>query len=151
MKSNNSKESSGNFYENGNYSAAEKATLAETVTVNGLKPVKAKFFVKVMTPAMETEDPEVKYENGVQNSNYLEMFIPAHLLLSFADLTLESMVHMPDDGEYDHNGDSGNKIFITSGSSSITIPKGTEFLIQFVGGSINSGAAAIIGIYDIPT
>ena len=137
------------YYEQSTYQTIEKAELAETVTSDGFKEVKGKFFLKVMTPSLDTNEVETKVENGIQSSNYAELMIPPHLLFAFAKPQFEEMVHTPNDGEYDHNGASGNKIVMTFASAGITIPKGSVFLVEFLGGNLEIGAACVIGVYSV--
>ena len=46
------------YYEQSTYQTIEKAELAETVTSDGFKEVKGKFFLKVMTPSLDTNEVE---------------------------------------------------------------------------------------------
>ena len=139
-----------NYYEQQTYQTIEKAILAESVTTNGFKDVKGKFFLKVMTPSVETDAANVKIENGVQSSNYVELTIPGYLLLSFGTPKIEEIIHEPNDGEYDHKGVSGNRCVLTFSSSGITIPKDSEFLVEFMGGNLEIDSACVIAVYKVP-
>lgn len=138
-----------NYYEQETYPTIERAILAETVTSEGFKDVKGKFFLKVMTPGVQTQTVDTKIENGVQSSNFVELTIPAYLLLSFANPRIEPMGHTPNDGEYDHKAESGNSCVLTLSASNITIPKDSIFLVEFLGGNMEISSAAVIAVYSV--
>ena len=139
-----------NFYEQQTYQTIEKAILAESITASGFKDVKGKFFLKVMTPSVKTDSVNSKIENGVSSSNFVELTIPGYLLLSFANPKIEQIIHQPNDGEYDHKGSSGNTCALTFSSSGFTVPKDSEFLVEFMGGNLEIDSACVIAVYKVP-
>lgn len=145
------KEKIENYYEQETIGTIEKAELAEDVVAEGFTEVKGKFFIKVMTPSVDTSEPSKSVENGIESSNYVELLIPPYMLLAFANVQFDTIDHTPNDGEYDHKAASGNGVFLTAGSKEIRIPKGTVFLAEFLGGNLEIGAACIVGIYSMVT
>ena len=51
------KEKIENYYEQETIGTIEKAELAEDVVAEGFTEVKGKFFIKVMTPSVDTSEP----------------------------------------------------------------------------------------------
>lgn len=152
------------YYENDDIPTIEKAVLAETLKFSTLEAVEGKFFIPVTTPSIDTEELTTKKNAKYTESNYVELVIPPHLLLMFmkpqivpvADF-VDKLKHTPekceeDCKELDHKI-TGNKIKYVLGfeSNSFSIPKGTEFLIEFLGGHMEIDHIAIIGIYSLVT
>lgn len=152
------------YYENDDIPTIEKAVLAETLKFSTLEAVEGKFFIPATTPSIDIEELTTKKNAKYTESNYVELVIPPHLLLMFmkpqivpvADF-VDKLKHIPEKceeecEELDHKI-TGNKIKYVLGFESISfsIPKGTEFLIEFLGGHMEIDHIAIIGIYSLVT
>ena len=52
--------------------------------------------------------------------------------------------------EDDKNESENDKYVFVFSSNKFTIPKGTEFLVEFVGGDLKMSKICIVGIYNNP-
>ena len=164
------------YYENDDIPTIEKAILAETLKFSTLEPIEGKFFIPATIPSIDTEELTTKKNAKYTESNYVELVIPPHLLLMFMKPQIvpvtdfiDKLKHIPEkcEEECEELGHkiTGNKIeFVKYGpcrnkikyvlgfeSNSFSIPKGTEFLIEFLGGHMEIDHMAIIGIYSLAT
>lgn len=153
-----------NYYEQEDVQTIEKAVLAEALKFNRLEAVEGKFFIPSTTPSIDTEEMSSKKTSKYTESNFVELVIPPHLLLMFMKpqiVSLEDIVkqlnHDPntcgnDCNELKHKM-IGNKIKCILGFEQDTwvVPKGTEFLIEFLGGHMEIDHIALIGIYSLTT
>lgn len=153
-----------NYYEQEDVQTIEKAVLAEDLKFNKLEAVEGKFFIPSTTPSIDTEELSSKKTSKYTESNFVEIVIPPHLLLMFMKpqiIPLEDFVkqlnHDPKtcgDGcnELNHKM-VGSKIKSILGfeQDNWVVPKGTEFLIEFLGGHMEIEHIALIGIYSLTT
>ena len=152
------------YYENDDIPTIEKAILAETLKFSTLEPIEGKFFIPATTPSIDTEELTTKKNAKYTESNYVELVIPPHLLLMFMKPQIvpvtdfiDKLKHTPEkcEEECEELGHkiTDNKIKYVLGfeSVSFSIPKGTEFLIEFLGGHMEIDHMAIIGIYSLAT
>lgn len=121
-----------NFYEQSSFPAIEKVTLAEDLTFKNLSDIEGKFFMDLMTPTMDTDYVIERDYGKYQKTNYINLTIPAYLLLSF----MKGEITM-----------SGSGPVITFPTSYFTIPKGTEFTAAFIGGIPMIERLSILGVY----
>lgn len=139
-----------NFYEDLSSIGMQQAILAEEVVLIGgnsdidyLKGVDGKFFIPILMPEGSTDKIQTQSFNGVEQSNYLVLTIPPHLLLPFLNISLKRSSSEDDEG-------SSNTIVPTitiPSSGKLSIPAGTKFLIQFIDNDISSNKIMIVGIY----
>lgn len=148
-----------NSYEDNDIKTLEKAILAENVTFTGLEPIKAKFFVPSTTPGVETVDAKTKNAGKYSQSNYIDLVISPQILLMFMNpkfVPIESIKHNPSkcnaEGCTTLNHTSSNcKYILGFTANKFIIPKGTEFLIGYLGGLVEIDKIAIIGVYSLTT
>lgn len=152
------------YYEQDDVQTIEKAVLAEDLEFSKLSAIEGKFFVPSTIPSIETEEMSTKKTAKYTESNYIELVIPPHLLLMFMNpqiVPVKDLVDKlkhdprkcgPDCETLDHEI-LGNKIKYLLGFEQNTwiIPKGTEFLIEFLGGHMEIDHMAIVGIYSLAT
>lgn len=140
-----------NFYEDLSSIGMQQAILAEEVVLIGgnsgldyLKGVDGKFFIPILMPEGDNKEIKTQSFNGVEQSNYLVLTIPPHLLLPFLNISLKAS------SSEDEEGGSSNTIVPTitiPSNGKLSIPAGTKFLIQFIDNDISSNKIMIVGIY----
>lgn len=130
---------SNNFYDkvyDSNAYSVELATLAEDVTFSEIKNIETKFFIKMLTPMVASDNVSVKNKAGTTSSNYITLTIPKYLLYNFIDVSFKSIK--------DKNGET-HKVLETE-ETTYKIPKGTVFLVEFLGGEAEADKIYIVGI-----
>lgn len=146
-----------NYYENDSIQTIEKAILAEKLVFTGLAPVEAKFFIPSTTPSLETSgNAKVSTSGKYTQANYIELVIPTQILLMFTNpklIEIEDIKHNPskcgvDCSELKHTSTSC-KYVLGFTSNKFTIPKGTEFLVEFLGGDMKIENMVIVGVYSL--
>ena len=155
---NNSVTNEMNYYEQANNSiqTIEKAVLAENITFSDIEAVMGKFFIPSITPSIETQNVTNKKTTKYTQSNYVELAIPPHILLMFMnpkivpvkDIKHNPVVYSDECNEIKHSITDVNYILGFT-SNKFTIPKGTEFLIEFLGGRIEIDYIAILGVFSL--
>ena len=125
-----------NYYNSEYYPCIEKAILAQDIVFTKISPVTGKFFIKVLTPDVNTTSttenkPRTSNKDAV-NNNYVELVIPAYMLFSFMNIDLKY--------------DSTTKTNILTTGSKFIIPKGTTFYVEFLGGDPLINKIIIIGL-----
>ena len=142
-----------NNYYGGDLYSVERATLAEDLIFKEITDIKAKFFVEIMTPGNELGSTEVKVINrsGYKKSNYITLDIPASILFNCVSPTIRTL-YVDESGYINTNHGRPIRIFSmdfkNAKSTSYKIPKGTEFLIEFITGSTSAEDCRIIGTYE---
>ena len=142
--------------ENDNIQTIEKAILAENLTFSTLEAVEGKFFIPSTTPSMDSDNATAKKSNKYTQSNYIELVIPPHLLLMFMKpqlVPVQNIKHNPSkcttDSSILNHKILGINYILGFSTNTFTIPKGTEFLIDFLGGDMEIDKISIIGIYSL--
>lgn len=123
-----------NFYEADSFPAMEQVELAEDIIFETPTDIEGKFYMKLMTPSANTDKIIERNENGIEKANYILLTIPAYLVLSFMMPYAKMMPHS-----------YGYTLVYTR--DQFTIPKGTKFLVSFVGGVLRLERLSIVGIY----
>lgn len=123
-----------NIYESDPYNSTslEQVILAEEIEFTAIKDLKGKFFMKSMTPSIDTTEIIERNEDGYQKTNYIVLNIPAYLLLSFMDGKVKQVAPS---GEY----------CLTFDKDKFVIPKGTAFVAEFLSGFNSINHLSIIG------
>jgi len=134
------------FYEQDSFPTIEQAILAEDIEFSEIENIEAKFYIRVMTPTVETSEPTKRSQGGVTKSNYVQLVIPGFMLLQYIHLKKEECFVEIDGEKYYVEGESGNKLIFTAEKESHTIPKGTIFFIEFLGGDMEVEKAYIVGM-----
>lgn len=84
--------SSGNYYDSiyeGQAYSVEQAILAEDLSFTKIENIDGKFFVKVLTPIVASNDINTKSKAGLTSTNYITINIPAYILLQFANISTQ--------------------------------------------------------------
>lgn len=135
---------SDNFYEQKTFPSIELIELAEDVSFSSIHDINAKFYMKLMTPNIDTSKI-IENKNGkYQESNYIILPIPGYLLLSFMKPSLGKVVTT------DQTQAQNDKYVFVFDSNTYTIPKGTKFLAELIGGELKISKICIVGIYNNP-
>lgn len=125
-----------NFYEADSFPAMEQVELAEDIIFETPTDIEGKFYMKLMTPSANTDKIIERNENGIEKANYILLTIPAYLVLSFMMPYAKMMPHS-----------YGAHYTLVYTRDQFTIPKGTKFLVSFVGGVLRLERLSIVGIY----
>ena len=131
-----------NYYEQSSIATMEKVILAENITIKALDvPIKGKFYMPVVQPTTKRYDSNGKMVKasttnigGAKTSNYIDLLIPAHLILPFTKPTIKEIT-VPKVGKI--------KVLATTGGS---IPSGTEFIVEYLGGEKKLDKIIIVGV-----
>lgn len=135
------------FYEQDSFPTIEQAILAEDITFSEIENIEAKFYIRVMTPTLETFEPSKRSQGGLTKSNYVNLVIPGFMLLQYIDLKEEKCFVKIEGVKYYIEGEeTGNKLIFTATKEEHTIPKGTIFFIEFLGGDMEVEKAYIVGM-----
>ncbi len=135
---------SDNFYEQKTFTSIELIELAEDVSFSSIHDINAKFYMKLMTPNIDTSKI-IENKNGkYQESNYIILPIPGYMLLSFMKPSLGKVVTT------DETQAQNDKYVFVFDSNTYTIPKGTKFLAELIGGELKISKICIVGIYNNP-
>lgn len=134
---------SNNPYEQTTFSTIERAILAEDVKFTKVKNLKGKFYLKVMTPTVDTTVISLRSTKAITNKNYITLIIPAYMLLSFMKPTIENVSFTQGTGS---SAKTVKKIMMTFKNTTFTIPKGTKFLVEALGGEVEADRFHIVGL-----
>ena len=84
----------GNYYDKIYDSTAysiEQATLAEDLKFSELKPLDGKFYLKVLTPLVKSDEISVKQKLKLTSANYVTLTIPTYLLIQFMNVEVKTI------------------------------------------------------------
>jgi hypothetical protein len=126
----------------------EQATLAEDLKFSELKPLDGKFYLKVLTPLVSSNEVSVKQKSRLTSANYITLTIPTYLLFQFMNVetkTIKIPTKIDTETGYPTKYENYN-VICTKTSSNYVIPKGTIFFVEFLGGQAEADKAFIIGI-----
>jgi hypothetical protein len=129
-----------NPYEQSIFSTIERAILAEDVKFTKIKNLIGKFYIKVMTPTVDTTNVTLRSAKNITNKNYITLVIPAYMLLPFMKPTIETITYMKSEKA------SAKKTIMSFKTTTFTIPKGTKFLVEALGGEVEADKFHIIGL-----
>ena len=121
-----------NVYDSSAYSV-EQAILAEDVRFTSVKNINGKFFIKILTPMVNSNKAAVQSRAGLKSSNYITLSIPSYLLFQFMNIGFTTI-------------DEKKVLKYSMPDGGFVIPKGTIFFIEFLGGQAEADKAYIIGI-----
>lgn len=135
-----------NYYEQSTVSTVEKIILAENVSIKALdKAIKAKFYMPVVQPTEKRYEANgkvvkasTKVVNGSLTSNYIELLIPPHVFLSYMKPVIKQATIA-----------KLGKVNLICVASPGTIPAGTEFIVEYLGGEKKLDKITIIGIIPV--
>ena len=126
------------FYSNGYVTSIEQAILAEDLYFNSVQNVEGKFFIKVLTPMVDSSKLESRNKGGITSANYITLTIPAYLLLHFMNIEPITVT----EGKQTKHVLGYNY----SNNSQFKIPQGTIFFVEFLGGLVDADKGYIVGI-----
>ena len=129
---------SGSFYEKNYITSIEQAILAEDVKFSSVQNIEGKFFIKVLTPMVDSTKLTTRSKAGT-SSNYITLTIPAYMLLHFMNIQV-STIKIEDSKTNVLSWEKPNK------SNQFVIPKGTIFFVEFLGGLVDADKTYIVGI-----
>lgn len=158
------------IYESTAYSI-EQATLAEDLKFSELKPLDGKFYLKVLTPLVKSNEVYIKQISKLTSVNYITLTIPTYLLFQFMNVEVKTIkiptkfsTETGNPTKYqNYNVLCCTKSTESTSSSTTTkkvlkrnttirttgdyvIPKGTIFFVEFLGGQAEVDKAYIVGI-----
>lgn len=144
------KSTSSSYYESDYQTSIERVVLAEDVKFTTVDNVQGKFYIPVMTPGTDTTANAKIQSNGARTTaNYVTLNIPGYMLFQFMSPTLTTLkTKNTKEQVVCSNGSKSvlSFIFDPDSKSSFTIPKGTVFLVSFLGGEFTIERTCIVGL-----
>lgn len=152
------------------YGSIERVKLAEDLIFGSFASLKGKFFFETITPNMDTENISIKrYKGGFTETNYLELPIPANIILGIVDHTIldcksvdvginpwtgdlstmfgGSYFKMIDTAHRCKTPDEDGFLLLKVKGKKYQISKGSEFFVQILGGSLEEAKdIKVVGI-----
>ena len=139
-----SKNNTANYYEQDFQTSIEKAILAEDLYFNTIDNIQGKFYLPVMMPTSNIDKPVIKSNAPQKTSNYIKLNIPGYILLQFMIGSITSL--QVDKTNLSVSGKNGSKMTLMFGATEFKIPKGTVFLVGFLGGKFTIEKTCIVGL-----
>ena len=139
-----SKNNTANYYEQDFQTSIEKAILAEDLYFTTIDNIQGKFYLPVMMPTSDIDNPVTKSNAPLKTSNYITLNIPGYMLFQFMMSSITTV--QVDSTAQKVSGENGNKFVITFGDKKFKIPKGTVFLASFLGGEFTIEKTCIVGL-----
>lgn len=139
-----SKNNTANYYEQDFQTSIEKAILAEDLYFTTIDNIQGKFYLPVMMPTSDIDKPVIKSNAPQKTSNYITLNIPGYMLFQFM---IGSITSLQVDGTTSSvSGKNGSKMALMFGTNKFKIPKGTVFLVGFLGGEFTIEKTCIVGL-----
>ena len=139
-----SKNNTANYYEQDFQTSIEKAILAEDLYFTTIDNIQGKFYLPVMMPTSDIDKPVIKSNAPQKTSNYITLNIPGYMLFQFM---IGSITSLQVDGTTSSvSGKNGSKLALMFGTDKFKIPKGTVFLVGFLGGEFTIEKTCIVGL-----
>ena len=139
-----SKNNTANYYEQDFQTSIEKAILAEDLYFTTIDNIQGKFYLPVMMPTSDIDKPVIKSNAPQKTSNYITLNIPGYMLFQFM---IGSITSLQVDGTTSSvSGKNGSKMALMFGTDKFKIPKGTVFLVGFLGGEFTIEKTCIVGL-----
>ena len=139
-----SKNNTANYYEQDFQTSIEKAILAEDLYFTTIDNIQGKFYLPVMMPTSDIDKPVIKSNAPQNTSNYITLNIPGYMLFQFMIGSLTSL--QVDVTKSSVSGKNGSKLALMFGTDKFKIPKGTVFLVGFLGGEFTIEKTCIVGL-----
>ena len=139
-----SKNNTANYYEQDFQTSIEKAILAEDLYFTTIDNIQGKFYLPVMMPTSDISKPVMKSNAPQKTSNYIKLNIPGYILLQFMIGSITSL--QVDKTKLSVSGKNGSKMTLMFGTNKFKIPKGTVFLVGFLGGEFTIEKTCIVGL-----
>lgn len=133
-------------YEQNSVNTIEKVVLAEAVKFSlPSKHILGKFNIPLMMPNAKSGSALSNPNGRYKSSNYVQLYIPKHLLWSFIKPTFITIPTSDSDSTVKTKKLPPLKAL--SIPESTTIPKGTIFLAEYLGGKKDITMLRIIGVH----
>ena len=139
-----SKNNTANYYEQDFQTSIEKAILAEDLYFTTIDNIQGKFYLPVMMPTSDIDKPVIKSNAPQKTSNYIKLNIPGYILLQFMIGSITSL--QVDKTKLSVSGKNGSKMTLMFKTNKFKIPKGTVFLVGFLGGEFTIEKTCIVGL-----
>ena len=139
-----SKNNTVNYYEQDFQTSIEKAILAEDLYFTTIDNIQGKFYLPVMMPTSDIGKPVIKSNAPQKTSNYIKLNIPGYILLQFMIGSITSL--QVDKTKLSVSGKNGSKMTLMFKTNKFKIPKGTVFLVGFLGGEFTIEKTCIVGL-----
>ena len=139
-----SKNNTANYYEQDFQTSIEKAILAEDLYFTTIDNIQGKFYLPVMMPTSDIDKPVIKSNAPQKTSNYITLNIPGYMLFQFMNGSITSL--QVDGTTSSVSGKNGSKMALMFGTDKFKIPKGTVFLVGFLGGEFTIEKTCIVGL-----
>ena len=139
-----SKNNTANYYEQDFQTSIEKAILAEDLYFTTIDNIQGKFYLPVMMPTSDIDNPVTKSNAPQKTSNYITLNIPGYMLFQFMIGSITSL--QVDKTNLSVSGKNGSKMTLMFGATKFKIPKGTVFLASFLGGEFTIEKTCIVGL-----
>ena len=139
-----SKNNTANYYEQDFQTSIEKAILAEDLYFTTIDNIQGKFYLPVMMPTSDINKPVINSNAPQKTSNYIKLNIPGYILLQFMIGSITSL--QVDVTKSSVSGKNGSKLALMFGTDKFKIPKGTVFLVGFLGGEFTIEKTCIVGL-----
>lgn len=139
-----SKNNTANYYEQDFQTSIEKAILAEDLYFTTIDNIQGKFYLPVMMPTSDIDKPVIKSNAPQKTSNYIKLNIPGYILLQFMIGSITSL--QVDKTKLSVSGKNGSKMTLMFETNKFKIPKGTVFLVGFLGGEFTIEKTCIVGL-----
>ena len=139
-----SKNNTVNYYEQDFQTSIEKAILAEDLYFTTIDNIQGKFYLPVMMPTSDISKPVMKSNAPQKTSNYIKLNIPGYILLQFMIGSITSL--QVDKTKLSVSGKNGSKMTLMFKTNKFKIPKGTVFLVGFLGGEFTIEKTCIVGL-----
>lgn len=139
-----SKNNTANYYEQDFQTSIEKAILAEDLYFTTIDNIQGKFYLPVMMPTSDIDKPVIKSNAPQKTSNYITLNIPGYMLFQFM-MSSVTTLQVSSTAEK-VSGVNGNKLVLTFGGTKFKVPKGTVFLVGFLGGEFTIEKTCIVGL-----
>ena len=135
------------YYDQSSFSTIEQITLAEDVKFRDFNDIDGKFFYKMITPKVDDKNDKPADTTHNNSTNYITLTIPSHLLLSAVKPKTITCGVDPDTGCLKPGLRGYNLLYSKElESGKYTIKKGTTFLVEMLGGEMQTKSARIIAI-----
>ena len=97
-----------------------------------------------MMPTSNIDKPVIKSNAPQKTSNYIKLNIPGYILLQFMIGSITSL--QVDKTNLSISCRNGSKMTLMFGATEFKIPKGTVFLVGFLGGEFTIEKTCIVGL-----
>lgn len=152
------------------YGSVERVKLAEDLVFSSFASLKGKFFFETITPNMDITEISIVKHKGFTETNYLELPIPANLILGIVDHTILDCASFDvsinpwtgdlrpglsgyghykliDTSRKCHKPDVDGFLILKVKGRKFRIDKGSEFFVEILGASLEEATdIKVVGV-----